>query len=612
MMATSGAKGNISQIRQMAGMRGLMTDPSGKIIDFPIRSSFNEGLSVLEYFISTHGARKGLADTALRTSDAGYLTRRLVDIVQDMIVLEEDCGTTAGIWCTESKDSFLPSLAERIMWRLAAAKVVHPKSRKTIVDQNEEIDEEKAKQIVAAGINQVYVRSPLTCQSRQGVCQACYGLDLSKGRLVDLSTTVGIIAAQSIGEPGTQLTLRTFHTGGVMGLDITTGLPRVEELFEARIPKGQAILSEIDGTAEIISADEGYRIRITNSESYRNEYTLPPKAEVLVRDGDRVEVGDILYTKVGAETAKGKGKEKDKVKDKGKEAAASTPHLLAPVTGTVSIEGKNIVISYEEREEEEYVVPFTASIRVEKGAHVKAGDQLTEGHVNPQDILRIKGREAAQRYLVDEIQKVYRSQGVNINDKHIEVIARRMLQKVRVDTPGDTELLPGDLVDRFTFEETNARAVAEGGEAATAQTALLGITKAALNAESWLAAASFQETTRVLTEAAINGKTDRLVGLKENVIIGRLIPAQCLTPEELELTKPPQKELITQIVDAGLALDSRTEEPAAQIEPDAEIVAELERASEGEAETDAEAGGEVETEAETATEADSEPETEPD
>jgi DNA-directed RNA polymerase subunit beta' len=600
MMATSGAKGNISQIRQMAGMRGLMTDPSGKIIDFPIRSSFNEGLSVLEYFISTHGARKGLADTALRTSDAGYLTRRLVDIVQDMIVLEEDCGTTAGIWCTETKDSFLPSLAERIMWRLAAAKIAHPKTRKTIVDQNEPIDEEKAKQIVDAGIKQVYVRSPLTCQSRQGVCQACYGLDLSKGRLVDLSTTVGIIAAQSIGEPGTQLTLRTFHTGGVMGLDITTGLPRVEELFEARIPKGQAVLSEIDGTAEIISADEGYRIRITNSESYRNEYPLPPKAEVLVHDGDRVEVGAVLATKVGAETAKAKGKGKDK------DSTAPTPVLLAPVTGTVSIEGKNIVISYEEREEEEYVVPFTASIRIEKGAHVKAGDQLTEGHVNPQDILRIKGREAAQRYLVDEIQKVYRSQGVNINDKHIEVIARRMLQKVRVDTPGDTELLPGDLVDRFTFEETNARVVAEGGEAATAQTALLGITKAALNAESWLAAASFQETTRVLTEAAINGKTDRLVGLKENVIIGRLIPAQCLSPEELELTKPPQKDLITQIVDAGLALDSRTEEPAAQTEPDAEIVAELERASEGETESEDE--GEAEANEEPQTEADSESE----
>jgi DNA-directed RNA polymerase subunit beta' len=468
------------------------------------------------------------------------------------------------------------------------------------VEQNEEIDEEKAKRIVAAGIDQVYVRSPLTCQSRQGVCRACYGLDLSKGRLVEMSTTVGIIAAQSIGEPGTQLTLRTFHTGGVQGLDITTGLPRVEELFEARIPKGQAILSEIDGAAEIISGDEGYRIKITNCESYRNEYPLPPKSEVLVRDGDRVEVGAILATKMGTEKAKGKGKDKE---------AAPTPVLLAPVTGTVSIEGKNLVISYEEREEEEYVVPFTASIRIEKGAHVKAGDQLTDGHVNPQDILRIKGREAAQRYLVDEIQKVYRSQGVNINDKHIEVIARRMLQKVRVDTPGDTELLPGDLVDRFTFEETNARVVTEGGEAATAQTALLGITKAALNAESWLAAASFQETTRVLTEAAINGKTDRLVGLKENVIIGRLIPAQCLSPEELELTKPPQKELTTQVLDAGLALDSRTEETTAQIEPDAEIVAEFERAADGEPELDSESQGEPELGA--AAEAEAEPEAEP-
>ena len=595
MMATSGAKGNMSQIRQMAGMRGLMTDPSGKIIDFPIRSSFNEGLSVLEYFISTHGARKGLADTALRTSDAGYLTRRLVDIVQDMIVMDEDCGSTLGIWCTEAGADFLPSLEERIQWRLAAARVVDPETGEIIVEQNEEIDEDKARRIVAAGIDQVYIRSPLTCQSRQGVCQACYGLDLSKGQKVDLGTTVGIIAAQSIGEPGTQLTLRTFHTGGVQGLDITTGLPRVEELFEARVPKGQAVLSEIDGTADIISGDEGHRIRITNSESYRNEYPLPPKSEVLVRDGDRVEVGAILATKFEAETAKGKGKEKGKEKEK---EAAPVPVLLAPVTGVVSIEGKNLVISYEEREEEEYLVPFTAGIRIEKGSHVKAGDQLTEGHVNPQDILRIKGREAAQRYLVDEIQKVYRSQGVNINDKHIEVIARRMLQRVRVDSTGDTELLPGDLVDRFTFEEINARVVAEGGEAATAQTALLGITKAALNADSWLAAASFQETTRVLTEAAINGKTDKLVGLKENVIIGRLIPAQTLTPEELEMAKPSPQDLLIQIVDAGRAL-GWTDDPLGRLEPDAAMLAEFERGGEDEGAAEAdEDEGEVEDEAE--------------
>ncbi|MBL7120030.1 MAG: DNA-directed RNA polymerase subunit beta' [Dehalococcoidia bacterium] len=527
MMATSGAKGNISQIRQMAGMRGLMTDPSGKIIEFPIRSSFNEGLSVLEYFISTHGARKGLADTALRTSDAGYLTRRLVDIVQDVITREEDCGTTSGILVTELKEDFLPSLYERIIWRMAAASVTDPADGTVIVDRNEEIDEEKARQIVSAGITQVYVRSPLACQSRQGVCSYCYGVDLSVGKLVDKLVTVGIIAAQSIGEPGTQLTLRTFHTGGVMGLDITSGLPRVEELFEARVPKGQAIVSGIDGVAEVLPLEEGYKIRITNSESYRNECSLPSDAELLVSDGQWVNVGEIL-ARQSVLVTEGDGEET---------TALSPAPLLAPVSGRASVEGNNLVISYEEKEEEEYLAPFTASIRVGSGSQVRAGDQLTEGHVNPQDILRIKGREAIQRYLVDEIQKVYRSQGVNINDKHIEVIVRRMLQKVRVDSPGDTELLPGDLVDRFAFEDINAGVVAEAGEPATAQTALLGITKAALNSESWLAAASFQETTRVLTEAAIAGKTDKLVGLKENVIIGRLIPARCLSEEELKATE---------------------------------------------------------------------------
>jgi len=520
MMATSGAKGNISQIRQMAGMRGLMTDPSGKIIDFPIRSSFYEGLSVLEYFISTHGARKGLADTALRTSDAGYLTRRLVDIVQDVMVFEKDCGSTSGIWCTESKDGYLPHLSERIIGRLAASRVLDPTTGEVLVDRNEEIDEEKANRIVSAGITQVYVRSPLSCQSRRGVCQACYGTDLSKGIPVEELTAVGIIAAQSIGEPGTQLTLRTFHTGGVMGLDITTGLPRVEELFEARVPKGQSVLSEIDGVVEIVPTDDGYRIRITNTELYRNEYPLPPGSQAEVNDEDWVEVGTVL-ARPAAESSDDET------------ALAPSSVLVAPVSGRVTFEGNNVVISYEEKEEEEYPVPFTASIRVVNGSSVKAGEQLTEGHVNPQDILRIRGREAVQRYLVDEIQKVYRSQGVTINDKHIECVARRMLQKVRVDSPGDTELLPGDLVDRFVFEDINARVVAEAGEPATAQTALLGITKAALNADSWLAAASFQETTRVLTEAAINGKVDRLVGLKENVIIGRLIPARALGQEEL-------------------------------------------------------------------------------
>jgi len=524
MMATSGAKGNISQIRQMAGMRGLMTDPSGKIIEFPIRSSFNEGLSVLEYFISTHGARKGLADTALRTSDAGYLTRRLVDIVQDVIVLEDDCGTTSGILVTETKEAFLPSLYDRIVWRMAAARIADPADDTVIVDRNEEIDEEKARRVVSAGVTQVYVRSPLTCQSRWGICQYCYGMDLSRGHLVEKHVTVGIIAAQSIGEPGTQLTLRTFHTGGVLGLDITSGLPRVEELFEARVPKGQALISEIDGVAEVIPIEDGYKIRISNSESYRNEYALSSDTELLVTDGQWVNVGETL-ARPSLPPSEEEGEET---------TSLSAAPLLAPVSGRVSLEGDNLVINYEEREEEEYFASFTASIRVGNQSQVRAGDQLTEGHVNPQDILRIRGREAAQRYLVDEIQKVYRSQGVNINDKHIEIVVRRMLQKVRVDSPGDTELLPGDLADRFAFEDINAAVVAEAGEPATAQTALLGITKAALNSDSWLAAASFQETTRVLTEAAIAGKKDSLLGLKENVIIGRLIPARCLTEEELK------------------------------------------------------------------------------
>jgi DNA-directed RNA polymerase subunit beta' len=522
MMATSGAKGNISQIRQMAGMRGLMIDPSGKIVAFPIKSGFHEGLSVLEYFISSHGGRKGLADTALRTSDAGYLTRRLVDIVQDVMVREEDCGTTSGIWVTESKDGFLPTLSERIIGRIAAVKIVDPGNGQAIVDRNEEIDNEKASQIISAGINQVYIRSPLSCQSRHGVCKFCYGIDLAQGYLVEENTAVGIIAAQSIGEPGTQLTLRTFHTGGVVGIDITTGLPRVEELFEARIPKGQAILSEIDGIADVIPTEEGYRIKVSNSEFYRNEYPLPSDSEVLVSDGEWVDVGTVLARQALPDTG-----EEDTT------TVSPASLILAPVASRVNIEGNKLVISYEEKEEEEYTVPAITSLRVEHGAHVRAGDQLTEGHVNPQDILRIKGREAIQRYLIDEVQKVYRSQGVNINDKHIEIIVRRMLRKVRVDSPGDTELLPGELVDRFVFEDINAKVIAGAGEPATAQTALLGVTKAALNSDSFLAAASFQETTKVLTEAVISGKTDMLLGLKENVIIGRLIPARRL-PDEVE------------------------------------------------------------------------------
>ncbi len=539
MMATSGAKGNISQIRQMAGMKGLMTDPSGRIIDFVIKSSLREGLSVLEYFISTHGARKGLADTALRTSNSGYLTRRLIDIAQDIVTLEDDCGTTDGIWITESQEKeLLPSLAERITGRLAASKIVNPQTRETIVDRNEEIDEGKTKEIIASGLTKVHVRSPLSCRSKRGTCRYCYGRDLARGHLVALDTAVGIIAAQSIGEPGTQLTLRTFHTGGVVGLDITSGLPRVEELFEARVPKGQAIISEIDGVAEVTQNEGGRRIKVTSSEVYRDEYSLPPGWQVMVDTGQWVDIGVVLAGQIP----------EAEVTPESVALTAETQPMLARVAGEVTIEDGQLYISYEEKEEREYVTSATAHIHIRTGDRVKAGQQLTDGSINPQDILHILGREAVQQYLVDEVQKVYRSQGVNINDKHIEVIVHQMLTRVRIDSSGDTLLLPGELVNQSRYENINAKVLAEGGEPATAQPVLMGITRASLSTDSWLAAASFQETTRVLTEAAIHGKIDKLVGLKENVIIGKLIPARYPVSEEVpslvagEVPEEPSEE----------------------------------------------------------------------
>ncbi len=513
MMATSGAKGNIAQIRQMGGMRGLMSDPTGRIIDLPITSNFREGLSVLEYFISTHGARKGLADTALRTADSGYLTRRLVDVAQDIIIREEDCGTNLGIWITQTpEDEMLVPFGERTLGRYAALPIQHPETGEVLVEANQEVDEEAVEKIVRAGITQVYVRSPLTCQARYGLCRYCYGRDLARRRLVELGEAVGIIAAQSIGEPGTQLTMRTFHTGGIAQQDITTGLPRVEELFEARTPKNPAVVAEIDGVVEIIEEPGGVRkLKITSSEVYPYELTVPPDFELAVADGDYVAVNAVVARR----------------RDVSEEMLPALPDaaLYAPVDGTVRVLDGMVVIYHEERDEREYEVPAQQMVRVEPGQRVKAGDQLTDGVVRPQDILRIQGREAVQLYLVREIQKVYRQQGVNINDKHIEVIVRQMLRKVQVESPGDTDLLPGELVDRFAYEEINARVLAEGGEPATAKTVLLGITKASLTTDSWLAAASFQETTRVLTEAAVRGAVDRLIGLKENVIIGRLIPA---------------------------------------------------------------------------------------
>jgi DNA-directed RNA polymerase subunit beta' len=500
MMTTSGAKGNIQQLRQMAGMRGLMTAPSGRIIDLPIRSNFREGLTVLEYFISTHGARKGLADTAIRTADSGYLTRRLIDVSQDVIVHEVDCGTQAGVWLFEKTGPAVVPLRDRVVGRLAASSVVDPATGEILIDRNEMITEELADQVLSRGLTRIHVRSPLQCQATHGICQYCYGRSPARGHIVDMGEAVGIIAAQSIGEPGTQLTMRTFHTGGIAGLDITSGLPRVEELFEARVPKGQALISEIDGVVAVNRSEEPRRIKVTSTETYHDEQPIPEGAELLVGPGTEVDI-DQPILRLGEQS------------------------IPARYSGRLNVEDGRIVIAYEERDEREYQVPPTAQIRVENGQWVSAGDLLTEGAANPQDILRVLGREAVQLYLVDEVQRVYRSQGVTINDKHIEIIVRQMLRKVRVDTPGDTEQLPGELIDRFAYEAMNARVLAEGGEPATAQTVLLGVTKASLNTESFLAAASFQETTRVLTQAAIQSSKDHLVGLKENVIIGKLIPA---------------------------------------------------------------------------------------
>ncbi|HUW44419.1 MAG TPA: DNA-directed RNA polymerase subunit beta' [Dehalococcoidia bacterium] len=522
MMATSGAKGNISQIRQMAGMRGLMTDPSGRIIDFPIKSSLRDGLTPMEYFISTHGARKGLADTALRTSDSGYLTRRLVDIAQDVIVTGIDCGTTEGVWISrETTDVSLPPFENRITGYLAASKIVDPGTNEVIVDRNEEIDEDKVQQIIGAGITRVHVRSPLTCRSRFGICRNCYGRDLGKKQLVKIGTAAGVIAAQSIGEPGTQLTLRTFHTGGVVGVDITTGLPRVEELFEARIPNGSAIISEIDGTVEVTHTDGASVVEVISSEFYLDEYPILPRAKLAVTDGQSVDAGSILFS-LPKKTSK-------KLPAVSYGEAGQSPSLVARVAGQVSIEDDRVYVRHEEREEREYSVPHGTYLLVRSGDKVKAGDRLTRGPVDPHDILRVMGKDAVQQYLIDEIQKVYRTQGVTIHDKHIAVIVRQMLSNVRIISSGDTKLLPGELVGRFDYEDINAKVLAEGGEPATAQAAFLGITRASLSKDSWLAAASFQETGRVLVDAAIKGKVDGLRGLKENVILGKLIPSRVLS-----------------------------------------------------------------------------------
>ncbi len=513
-MAIAGAtKGGVNTVRQLAGMRGLMADPNGRIIPLPIRSNFREGLTALEYFLSTHGARKGLADTALRTADAGYLTRRLVDVAQDVIITEDDCGTNTGYWIDEAGAEVTgQKFSERIAGRYLGADISDPETGELLLARNGLLDESALGLLERRGVTKAFVRGPLTCETRFGLCKHCYGEDLARGGLVQMGEAVGIIAAQSIGEPGTQLTLRTFHTGGVAGSDdITQGLPRVEELFEARNPKGEAVIAEIDGTIDLYEEGELRMVRISRTELKRREVEIPAGFELVIDDGDRVQEDTLIASMASAD-------------DEGEPET-----ILAGMEGEVFVEKNDdgSAIATVRREDStvwETDVPANARLRVSRGDAVIAGQQITEGAKNPKEILRIQGREACQLYLLDEVQKVYRSQGVGIHDKHIEVVLRQLLRRVMVRATGDTELLPGELVDRFHFEDINDAAIERGGKPARGEPVVLGLTKAALNTESFLAAASFQETTRVLTEAAISGKTDDLRGLKENVIIGKLIP----------------------------------------------------------------------------------------
>ena len=522
LMAVSGTKGNISQIKQMAGMRGLMSDPKGFLIPLPVKSSFREGLSVLEYFISTHGARKGLADTALRTADSGYLTRRMIDVAQDVIVLHEDCETVSGIWVRKDvekeRSNAIAPFPNRLIGRVVCAPVADPSSGEILADRDAILTTELSKSLAEADVTEVYVRSPLACEAERGMCRMCYGIMPATGRMVMLGDATGIIAAQSIGEPGTQLTMRTFHTGGVAGVDITSGIPRVEELFEARIPKNTAILSEIDGIADVTETPDGKHIRVVSSEEYREEYTVESTHKLVVKTGDVVESGMPLALPKATRKKVPEGEE--------------LPPMVARMPGKVEVTKGKVSVVWQEQEERTYPTQLTAHVVVKTGDAVSAGQELISGQKNPHDILRIQGRESVHNYIIEEVQKVYRFQGVSMHDKHIEIVIRQMMRKVRVDHQGDTELLPGEPVDRKIFDETNRRIIAEGGEPARATPMLLGITRASLSTESFLAAASFQETTRVLTEAAISGSVDHLVGLKENVIIGRLIPARMDLSEE--------------------------------------------------------------------------------
>jgi len=520
-MIESGARGSWGQMTQMVGMKGLVSSPSGDIIELPVKSSFKEGYDVLEFFISSHGVRKGLTDTALRTANAGYLTRRLVDVAQDVVVRDEDCGDNKGVVLTkEESDEIGEPLLIRILGRVALSDIKKPGARKVLVKAGELITEEHIRELESCkeDLKEAHVRSVMTCLMRRGVCQKCYGYDLSYNKLAKLGSAVGIIAAQSIGEPGTQLTMRTFHTGGVAGKDITQGLPRVEELFEARTPKQKAIIAEVSGkvsvdtqSREIVQAGTGKQItdirpghktiRIEYIGVEEANYIVGKTAKLKVKEGDTVQVGDALASKIKGEITS------------------------AEVSGTVALRKQGVVtVIYESPKVREYIIPPGYTLYVKDGDEAQAGDALTDGHMDLQLLFKYKGQDSVQRYLSKEIQFIYSSQGQKLNNKHIEIIIRQMFSRVRVIDPGDTDLLPGEIIEKSTYLDAND-AVGARGKHANAEALFLGITKISLSTDSWLSAASFQETARVLINAAVTGKVDRLDGLKENVIIGRLIPS---------------------------------------------------------------------------------------
>ncbi len=522
-MSDSGAKGNLAQIKQMAGMRGLMSNPRGRIIDVPIESSFSEGLSVHEFFASTHGSRKALADTALKTAEAGYLTRRMADAAQNVIINQKDCGAPIGltISAATSRSLNLP-FEERIFSRYSLYDVVDPSTGEILATSDDLIDNRLASQIAASGLEELEVRSPVSCRLERGICGKCYGSMLADNRPSIIGEAVGIVAAQSIGEPGTQLTMRNFHTGGIASdRDITTGLPRVQELFEARKPKSPALLSEIPGIVRFREAQGSAIIAIENAEEFSEEIPIPEGYRVLpeINVGEWIDAGSDLFelTQVGRSEAP--------IDAKGELAVPETRR--SEVSGEVNaIEDNMIRVVWEEVNEREYIPQSNADILVYEGQEVEPGTQLTDGTKDPHDVLRIQGIEAVQAYLVEEAQRVYRSQGVKVHDKHFEVVVRQMLQKVKIESTGDSTLLIDEIIDRSKYLQSNEEVRTQGGDPATASPVLLGISRVSLVSDSFLAKASFQETERVLTEAALQGSVDRLTGLKENVIIGRMIPAR--------------------------------------------------------------------------------------